>query len=236
MKAIILAAGRGSRLNPIDLVVPKPMVRVGGIPVLEHTIEHMDSLGIRDITITVGHLAKIIMGHFGDGSHFGVRIRYSIENPENLLGTAGGVKKAAADWVDKEPFVVWHGDNYSNCRLDRLMKSHEQCRSDITLVTRWRSDLTHSGKLEWDGNNRVTEFEEKPAQYSGGGWINSGIYAISPEMVDYLPDVGDFGRDVFPKMVKDRDRLFVHGLSHDEFFRWYDTPEDLAELRKDYAR
>ncbi len=234
MKAIILAAGRGSRLNPIDLVVPKPMVRVGGIPVLEHTIEHMDSLGIRDITITVGHMGKLIMAHFGDGSPFGVRIRYSIEDAENLLGTAGGVKKAAAGWVDNDPFVVWHGDNYSNCRLDRLITPHKDREADVTIVTRWRSDVSHSGKMEWNVNNRVTDFLEK--QGAGGGWINCGIYAMSPSVVETLPNVGDFGRDVFPRMIKDRERLFVHGLSHDEFFRWYDTPEDLAELRKDYAR
>ncbi len=233
MKAIILAAGRGSRLNPIDLVVPKPMVRVGGIPVLEHTIEHMDSLGIRDITITVGHLAHVITDWFGDGSAFGVRIRYSVEEPEALLGTAGGVKRAATGWVD-EPFVVWHGDNYSNCRLDRLMESHERYEADVTLVTRWRSDVSHSGKMEWNVNNRVTDFREKKGR--GGGWINCGIYVISPKIVRYLPDVGDFGNDVFPHMLTPHDSLFVHGLSHDEFFRWYDTPEDLAELRKDYAR
>ncbi len=233
MKAIILAAGRGSRLNPIDLVVPKPMVRVGGIPVLEHTIEHMDSLGIRDITITVGHLSDVITDYFGGGQRFGVRIRYSVEGAD-LLGTAGGVSQAATGWIDKEPFIVWHGDNYSNCRIDRLIGPHKDREADVTLVTRWRSDVTHSGKLEWNANNRLTQFKEK--QGGGGGWVNCGIYVMSPSVVETLPTNGDFGNDVFPLMLAQKRRLFVHGLSHDEFFRWYDTPEDLAELRKDYAR
>lgn len=234
MRAIILAAGRGSRLEPMDLVVPKPMVRVGGVPVLEHTIEHFDSLGIRDITITVGHLREVITDHFKDGRAFGVRIRYSHEDPDSLLGTAGGAKRAFfLEHTVPDLVLVWHGDNFSNCRIDRLHASHRVSGSDFTLVTRWRPDVSHSGILEWDGDNRITRFEEKPKGRTGGGWINSGMYLINPLLMKELPDVGDFGRDVLPEWVHTR-HVFAHGLSHDEFFRWYDTPEDLTALRKDY--
>ncbi len=234
MKAIILAAGRGTRLASMDLVVPKPMVRVRGIPVLEHTIEHFDSQGIRDITITIGHLHEVITDHFGDGRAFGVRIRYSPEDPQDLSGTAGGVKRALSlDSPPVEPVLIWHGDNFSNCRIDRLQASHELMNADVTIVTRWRTDLSHSGAMAWNEYNRITEFEEKPENRIGGGWINSGMYLISPEVIPMLPDKGDFARDVFPQLIKEH-RVFAHGLSHDEFFRWYDTPGELMQLRKDY--
>ncbi len=234
MRAIILAAGRGSRLAPMDLVVPKPMVRVRGVPVLEHTIEHMDSLGIRDITITVGYLNEVISEHFGNGRAFGVRINYSKEDPEALCGTAGGVKRALTIGpTTTEPILVWHGDNFSNCRIDRLLESHRLRCADITIVTRWRSDVSHSGIMEWDSNNRVTRFEEKPTDRPGGGWINSGIYLLNRDVIDLLPRAGDFGRDVFPSLIG-TNAIYTHGLSHDEFFRWYDTPEELTALRREF--
>ncbi len=193
----------------------------------------MDSLGIRDITITVGFLNEVITDHFGDGTAFGVRLKYSKEDPGALCGTAGGVRRALRHPLPSTPFVVWHGDNFSNCRIDRILESHQLYGADITIVTRWRSDVSHSGIMEWDGHNRITRFEEKPQDRPGGGWINSGIYLIDPSMIEVLPERGDFGRDVFPELIKTH-RVFAHGLSHDEFFRWYDTPEDLMALRRDY--
>ncbi len=236
MRAIILAAGKGSRLASMELVVPKPMVRVRGVPVLEHTIEHFDSLGIRDITIVVGYLHEVITDHFGDGRAFGVRISYCKEDHDSLSGTAGGVKGALRlELPPEEPVLIWHGDNFSNCHIHRMLDSHRIKNADITIVTRWRSDVSHSGIMEWDGFNRVSRFEEKPQGRTGGGWINSGIYLINPSILPLLPEKGDFGRDVFPKLVN-TNRVFAHGLSHDEFFRWYDTPEELKQLRRDYLK
>lgn len=233
MRAIILAAGDGSRLHDIEPFRPKPMVKVGLVPVLQSTVLHMSRLEIRDITITVRYKKEAIMGYFGDGHVDGVAIKYSEE--EGLLGTAGGVKRAVTmyDRPD-EPFVVWYGDNFSTCNLRRMLEYHNHCRSAATIAVHWRTDVRSSGVVEWEGSNRITAFTEKPTRRVRGGFVNAGIYILEPSVIETLPDVGDFGRDVFPRMLVEGADLYAYGLSYDEMFRWFDTAEDLRRLREEY--
>jgi len=234
MKAIILAAGKGERLASAEPSVPKPMIRIAGKPVLQHTIDWLASLGIRDIVVTSSIKAVSLIEFVQDKE-----IAFTLEDGPS--GTAGGVKRAvqrAWSWRATEPvdvpFAVWYGDNFSTCNLNRMLDYHRESRADATIAVIWRSDVRNSGAVEWTGNNRITEFIEKPTRRAAAGWVSAGIYILEPSVLEFLPDKGDFGRDVFPEMLVKGKQLYAYGLSYDEVFRWYDTPEDLAKLREDY--
>jgi mannose-1-phosphate guanylyltransferase/phosphomannomutase len=233
MKAVILAAGRGTRLQPMLKEIPKPMAMIAGKPVLRHTVEWLVKLGITDITITVGHLKEVVMWYFEDGSRLGANISYSIE--DKPYGTAGGVKKAMAGV--SEPFIVWYGDNFSNCDLNKMADFHRAYGADATITVRWRGDVQNSGLVGWTTDNRLTSFVEKPRERTiPGGWVNCGMYILDPKVLDEIGEgEQDFGRDVFPKMIENGRDLRGYGFSYGECFRWYDTPEDLMQLRKDYS-
>ena len=233
MKAIILAAGRGTRLQSVEPDIPKPMVKLQGKPILQYTIEHMVKLGIKEIVLTIGPMKEQIMDYFGDGERFGVPIRYSIE--ASPLGTAGGVKQAMAQMEEiGNTVAVWHGDNFSTCDLNRMRRVHHECQGDATIAVCYRVNTSASSILEWTRGSRITHFEEKPRfSRRAFGWVSAGIYIIGPEILPELPDAGDFGLHVFPRIVA-RNAAHVYGLSYDETFRWYDTPEDLQKLREDY--
>src|SRR5215471_18486316 len=155
MKAIILAAGQGSRLKEVEPDVPKCMVRIGGKPVLERTIEWMNQLGINDIIVTVNKNNSDYISNY-----FGSSIRYAVE--ETPKGTAGGVINVWRGAVLSEPIIVWHGDNVSNCNLIRMIEFHNRTRADGTIAVCWRADAQPSSIVEWNQNTEIIYFHEKP--------------------------------------------------------------------------
>jgi len=236
MIAVILAAGKGSRLQSVEPDVPKCMVKFNGLPVLNWTILHMVHMKIQDIVITIGHMGHVIQDHFGDGSKWDLRITYSVE--DELLGTAGGVKRAMKG-RPYDPIIVWHGDNVSTCNLQRMMAYHRAHRGDGTIAVCWREDATKSSIIGWDITNRINHFQEKPKIIGPThGWISAGIYILEPWVWSTIPDIRavDFGHDIFPQTIEQKRELYAYGFSHDEWLRWYDTPEDLARLRADYGQ
>ena len=130
---MILAAGFGARLKPLTLRLPKPMFPVLNQPLLEHTLKFLSSQGIQDIIVNVHHLPKKIVEHFGDGSYFGVRLVFSIE--EKILGTAGGLKKAE-EILQKETFLVMNSDVLADINLANILKFHKEKNAYLTLVVR----------------------------------------------------------------------------------------------------
>ncbi|MDQ3919894.1 MAG: nucleotidyltransferase family protein, partial [Acidobacteriota bacterium] len=119
-RAVVLTAGRGTRLRPLTETVPKCMVPLAGRPLLEHTVERLRGYGVTELSVNLHYLPDVVPAHFGDGSRRGVRMTYSFE--DELLGTAGSVRRMAAGF--DAPFFVWYGDNLSDCRLDRLWRQH----------------------------------------------------------------------------------------------------------------
>ncbi len=234
MRAVILAAGRGARLETVEPHVAKPMVRIGKIPVLQHTIAWLVRCGITEIIITAGPMAMTIMDHLEDGRSWGAHIEYTVES--SPLGTAGGVAGAIRAFPEfgKEPLLIWHGDNFSTLNPIRMLDFHRLMHNDGTIAVIWRANATASSIVEWDQSNRILNFIEKPKLRSPHGWVSAGIYILEPSILEGLPTVGDFGYDVFPQMLLQNFRFHAYGLSYDEIFRWYDTPEDLLQLRKDY--
>jgi NDP-sugar pyrophosphorylase family protein len=234
VKAMLLAAGEGTRLRPLTNYRSKCMVEVGGKPVLERNIEWLRRYGVRDLLINLHHAADSVTGYFGDGSRFGVRISYSLE--PQLLGTAGAVRRVAEQFTG--PFFVWYGDNLSTCRLDRLWDFHAASRGLVTIALHEREDPTSSGIAGLDEHDRITRFMEKPRPHEVfSHWVNAGIFVAEPEVIGAIPAGGpaDFGRDVFPRLLERSGSVFGYRMTADERLWWIDTPADLERVEKQLA-
>jgi mannose-1-phosphate guanylyltransferase len=229
-KAMLLAAGRGTRLRPLTETVSKCMIEIAGRPVLEHNIQWLRKFGVTDVVINLHYLPDAVMNHFGDGSRFGMRINYLFE-PE-LLGTAGAVRNASAFFDG--PFFLWYADNLSTCRLDRLWELHQSRGSLATIALHHRDDPTQSGIVGLDEDGRVNRFLEKPrAEEVFSHWVSAGILALEPQAMDAIPPDGapDFGRDVFPALLARGAALYGYRMSEDEGLWWIDTAEDFARVQ-----
>ena len=214
-KALILAAGRGSRLGRFTEFVPKPMLRVHDRPVLETHVRRLADAGVEEIWINLHHAPAPIRAHFGD------RVRYSEE--EHLLGTAGAVRKLSAEFRDG-PFFVVYGDNY--IELDYATLSS---RGLVTMLLHHRDYVAESGVVELGADNRILRFQEKPqpgAELSH--WVNAGVYLCQPAALDFIPsEESDFARDVFPRMLEAGAELY--GAISPVPVTPLDTPGMLAE-------
>ena len=229
-KAMLLAAGKGTRLRPLTETVSKCMVKVAGRPVLERNIEWLKRFGVTDLAVNLHYLPEAVTDHFGDGGRFGVRITYSYE-PE-LLGTAGAVKRMGPFF--DAPFFVWYADNLSTCRLDHLWQAHESRGSVATIALHYREDPTHSGIVGLDDDDRVIRFLEKPrADEVFSHWVSAGLLVLEPSVIDRMPEgvAADFGRDIFPALLSEGARLGGYRMSEDEGLWWIDTAADLERAR-----
>jgi len=234
MKAMLLAAGQGSRLRPLTDRIPKCMIPVGGKPILEHTIEWFARSGVTEIIVNLCSLPQVIMDYFGHGDRWGVRITYSLE--EQSLGTAGGVKNAA--WFfDDGPFLVWYGDNLSHCDLDRLYRFHCAKGGLATIALHHREDVSQSGIVGLDDVDRIMRFLEKPTpEQTFSHWVNAGIYVLDPAVLGFIPAEGipDFGRDIFPRMLAAGWPLYGYRLTDAEGLWWIDRHEDLTRVQQEW--
>ena len=178
MQALVLAGGKGTRLAPFTVSFPKPLVPVGDRPIMHHLIERLRDAGFLDIVLSVNHLASLIEAYFGDGSAFGVRIRYTRE--ERPLGTAGplGVTEDLADH-----FLVMNGDLLTDVDFAALYELHRLGSAPATIVTYRREVPISLGVVVDDGTGHLAEYREKPVlSYE----VSTGIYAMSREVIHHL--------------------------------------------------
>jgi NDP-sugar pyrophosphorylase family protein len=197
MRALILAAGEGTRLRPLTLDRPKPMLPLGDRPLLEHLVNLLCRHGIREVAINLHYRPESIVDHFGDGSRFGVSITYSFEH--HLLGSAGAAR--ALDWFFTEPFVVLYGDVLTDADLTSLVGWHASHGGLATLALYEVDDPTRCGVVELDDVGRIRRFVEKPPPEAvPSNLANAGIYVLDPRLLDLVPgdQVSDFGHNVFP--------------------------------------
>jgi NDP-sugar pyrophosphorylase family protein len=199
MNALVLAAGEGTRLRPLTLDRPKPMLPLAGRPLLEHLVALLAAHGIRDIAINLHYRPEAIVDHFGDGSAFGVRITYSSE-PE-LLGSAGAARQL--DWFLGDRFLVLYGDVLTDVDLRRLDEADRGFGGVGTIVLAENEDPTRSGIVQLDPGGRVSRFIEKPSTAEFGRLANSGIYLLHHQVLDLVPGATpfDFGSDLFPALL-----------------------------------
>ena len=207
MKAVVMAGGEGSRLRPLTIMRPKPMVPIVGRPVMEHILNLLKGHGITDVVVTVQYLASAIEDYFGDGSAFGMRIDYSRE--EVPLGTAGSVKNA--EELLTEPFLVISGDALTDFNLSDIIKFHNARRAMATLTLAHVANPLEFGVIITDDQQRILQFLDKPSWGEVfSDTINTGIYVLDPKIFGYFDKnkVFDFSQDLFPMMLEKGDPLF----------------------------
>ena len=233
MIAFVLAAGESRRLRPITESIPKPMIEIGGAPILEHNLRLLARYGVDDIVVNLHHMPDVIRAHVGDGRRFGVRVTYSAEPV--LLGTAGALN-AVRGRVDST-FLVMYGDNLSTCRLDALLNQHVSTRAAATIALFDREDVSASGVVDLTADNRVIGFVEKPTpRQTTSHWVNAGIVALEPSVFEFIPIKGpsDFGRDIFPAMLAAHSSVYGYRMTSEGLW-WIDTLDDYERTRTELA-
>jgi NDP-sugar pyrophosphorylase family protein len=202
MKAVVLAAGKGTRLSPVTANVPKPMLTVGGRPVIDWTLEIVARSGVQEVFMNLHHCAEVLTEFCGDGRRWGVRITYAFE--PKLLGTAGAVRNFAPLLGSESPFFVVYGDNFLECDISGLAAYHEDHGGIATLALFHKEDVTGAGIVQIDEGGRIARFVEKPSPSEMfSHLVNGGVYVLSPEVLGQIPATVpyDFGHDVFPSLL-----------------------------------
>jgi mannose-1-phosphate guanylyltransferase len=232
MRAMILAAGKGTRIQPITHTVPKPMIPLVRKPILASIIEHLRRYGIEQIIVTTSHLAPLIENYFRDGDSFGVQIAYSFEGhlvnnkvqADMLLGSAGGMKKIQdfSGFFD-DTFLVLCGDALIDLDIFQVLEFHQANHSIATIALKEvpMSEVSKYGVVQVNDSGKIVKFQEKPAQHEAmSNLVNTGIYLFEPEIFNYIPSNThyDIGSQLFPKLAKAQ--LPFYGISLP--FQWLD--------------
>jgi NDP-sugar pyrophosphorylase family protein len=212
LKAIILAGGRGKRLRPITDYVPKPLIPIKNIPIIEWQIKYLKKFGISEIIVCSGYKTKMIENYLNN-KKLGIKITFSIE--DKPLGTGGAIKKAGKKIKDKS-FLVINGDIITNIDLKKMMEKENSIAS-IQLKTKF-------GILQTDGN-KIIKFDEKKEMKNI--WMNAGIYNLKKEIIKKLPTVGDIEKTLFPDYAK-REKLSTIKFTNS---KWHsiDSFKDMEE-------
>lgn len=231
MKAVVMAGGEGSRLRPLTINRPKPMVPLVDRPVMEHIIELLKRHGITEIVVTVQYLANVIQDHFGDGSAFGVHIDYSLE--DQPLGTAGSVKNA--EHLLSEPFLVISGDALTDFDLSRIIAAHEASGAMATITLTRVSNPLEYGVIGLDEEGHVRQLLEKPSWGEVvSDTVNTGIYVLDTEVLKYIEQGKsvDWSKDVFPAMLEQQE--IVKGVVAEGYWTDVGTIEEYMRASRDY--
>lgn len=223
----ILVGGFGKRLRPYTEEVPKPLVQVAGKPILEWQILWLKKYGFDEFVLLVGYRKEKIIDYIGSGSKLGVRVTYVVE--DEPLGTGGALKNAEHILSKEEVFIALNGDIVTN--LDPMKLVETVKKEEYVAVLAAIPLPSPYGILKIEGN-RVAGFHEKPRLFDY--WINAGVYAMTPEVFEYLPEKGDIERTAFPKMAMDGKLGAVKYTNI--FWKSIDTHKDLEEASKEIQK
>ncbi|MFQ5921935.1 MAG: NDP-sugar synthase [Anaerolineales bacterium] len=227
MKAVVLAGGKGTRLAPYSQILPKPLMPIGDMPILEVLLRQMSRYGIRDVVLTVGHLAELLESYFRDGSRFQVSLHYSRESEP--LGTAGPL--SLIENLD-QTFLVANGDVLTTLDLGELVKYHHAQGATATISMHQKQVSIDLGVIQLDGGNKVMNYIEKPSmEYK----VSMGIYVFEPQVLNYIPK----GKHLdFPDMVMSllQNGERVVGYPFDGYWQDLGRPQDYQQAWKDFDR
>ena len=232
MKAMVLCAGMGSRLGELTRERPKPLLEASGHPLLSYILNNLKAHAFSDIVINLHYGGDLIRNTFGSGARHGIRLHYSEES--SLMGTAGGVKLAAAHFQNEDSFLVHYGDIITDENLSAMVRQHRKNNALVTLLVHHRRKSNSA--IVFDENLRVQEFHERPPESfwerTDSAWVNSGVMLISPEVLSYIPESthADWPKDVFPHLLP-TGRMFAYPLS--SYRVAVDSPERLNQLQTD---
>ncbi len=231
MKAVILAGGQGSRLRPLTVHVPKPMIHVMGRPMMEHIVRHLTRFGVKDIVTTLHFKPRIIRDYFQDGAEHNVRMHYTLETEP--LGTAGSVK-LGQEMLD-ETFIVVAGDALVDFDFGKFLENHRQSGAKVSLCLKRVKDPGEFGIVITDETGNVKRFLEQPGPSEVfSDTVNTGIYLIEPEVLDRIPPNTpyDFAKDLFPEMLGSG--LEINGYIADGYWSDIGTLEQLKQAQWDF--
>ncbi|HEY7831761.1 MAG TPA: NDP-sugar synthase [Solirubrobacteraceae bacterium] len=221
MKAMVLAAGLGTRLRPLTYEITKPMVPVLDRPVMAHILDLLERHGFDDVIANLHYFPESIREHFGD--------RLSYRHEEELLGTAGGVR-ACREFFADEAFLVISGDALTDIDLGAFVARHRAAGGVATLAVKRVADTREYGVVLHDSEGRITGFQEKPSPEEALSDLgNCGIYIFSPQIFDYFPErpFADWAQDVFPALLANDVPFHIH-----EIHEYWNDVGSLAELRQ----
>jgi mannose-1-phosphate guanylyltransferase len=236
MRAMILAAGKGTRLRPLTDQVPKPLIEVAGRPMIAYPLELLRRANVREVVINLHHLGGQIRAALGDGRAYGVEIIYSEEDP--ILDTGGAIA-AARDVLSADTFVVLNADTFIDVRLQDVIDFHRRRQALATLVVRADPDAARRDDIRIDATQRVRRIlgHTHPATAAADSLprlFYAGIQVFDPRIFEYLPaGVYSITRDVYPRLLAADEPVF--GYVHEGYWRVLDTPEDLASGRREIA-
>lgn len=228
--AILLVGGMGTRLHPLTLKTPKPMLQVAGVPFTEHQIRKAADAGITEIILATSYKSELFEPYFGDGKRFGIKIKYAVE--KSALGTGGGIRNAANLLADCDQVVIFNGDVLSGHDLAAQLVFHKKNQADITLYLTQVEDARAYGCVELLENKQIKSFLEK-MENPISNLINAGCYIFNRQIIDQIPQnkVVSVERDTFPNLLANNAKVF--GYLDNSYWLDIGTPAALVKASAD---
>lgn len=227
MQAVILAGGKGRRLYPFTKEIPKPLVEVQGRPIIELLLKQMQSCGVSEVIIALNHMAEKIEDVVGDGSQFGLQVRYSHEEKE--LSTVAPLK--LIDSLD-DTFIVANGDILTDLNFSILMQSHIQSKTELTVAVTKRCHDIDYGVLKTNSDGQIISFEEKP---KSDYLVSCGIYAFSKTILKVIPDNLPYGFDNLMYALLEKKQK-IHSYLFENFWLDIGRPADYEKAQAEYKK
>jgi NDP-sugar pyrophosphorylase family protein len=227
MKAVVLAGGKGARLAPYTKILPKPLMPIGDMPILEVLLLQMKAAGVNEVVLTVGHLSELLRAFFQDGRQFGLQISYSYE--ESPLGTAGPLSLVKN--LD-DTFFVTNGDVLTTLNFSELLRFHREKKAIATIAAHRRQQKIDLGVLELNDEAHITGYIEKPVY---DYMVSMGIYIFEPRVLEYIPkgQYLDFP-DLVKKLIAAGEK--VSGYAFDGYWQDLGRPDDYETATQDFER
>jgi len=227
LKAVILAGGKGKRLAPYTTILPKPLLPIGDMPILEILLRQMKRAGVDEAIMAVGHLSHIMQAFFQNGERIGMKVCYSFE--DHPLGTAGPLSLVSGL---ENTFLVTNGDVLTTLDFTNLISAHLASGAVATIATHHRPVKIDLGVIETDGSNEITGYIEKPTYHFD---VSMGIYVFEPCVLSYVPhnEYLDFP-DLILKLIKAGEKVFSYPF--DGYWQDLGRPDDYEQALEDFNR
>jgi NDP-sugar pyrophosphorylase family protein len=233
VKAVVLVGGQGTRLRPLTLTTPKPLLPIANVPFLERQLAWLGRHGVDEVVLSLGYLPERFMEHFSDDRFNDIKLRFVVEHEP--LGTAGGIR-FAAEGID-ERILVCNGDVLTDLDLGELLAFHDERSAAATIALTRVGDPSAFGVVPTRADGAVIAFVEKPPDgQAPTSWINAGTYVLEPEVIDSIPPrlTVSIERETFPRMLEVPGRLYA--MRSDAYWLDIGTPRKFLQAQHDVAR